>query len=157
MKTALRADGRIAESHAGHLLHEPWTVETGTGGFYRVYTPYWKAVRGRVVAGAVARKWLRERYGVDIRGYVAQIGPHKLAFKSWDAVRENSFFSPDPDAIERLEAFMDQLRRDGDSVGELVDRYLREQPDRWVQLVGNHEAHYLRRPVFAWPEQISGS
>src|SRR5580704_7122468 len=46
----------------------------------------------RVAAGAIARKWLRERFGVEIRGYVAQIGPHKLAFKSWDAVRTNSFF-----------------------------------------------------------------
>ncbi|OYU19733.1 MAG: deoxyribodipyrimidine photolyase [Rhodobacteraceae bacterium PARR1] len=53
VKAALRARGLIADSHAGHLLHEPWTVETGTGGFYRVYTPYWRAVRGRDVPAPV--------------------------------------------------------------------------------------------------------
>ncbi|MEM6487554.1 MAG: deoxyribodipyrimidine photo-lyase [Pseudomonadota bacterium] len=47
VKTALKADGVDAQSVNGALLHEPWTVETGSGGFYKVYTPYWKAVRGR--------------------------------------------------------------------------------------------------------------
>ena len=50
LKAALKADGFEARSFAGHLLHEPWSVETGTGGFYRVFTPFWKAVRGRDVA-----------------------------------------------------------------------------------------------------------
>jgi len=47
VKAALTDDGIDARSHAGHLLFEPWTVETGTGGFYKVYTPFWKSVRGR--------------------------------------------------------------------------------------------------------------
>jgi deoxyribodipyrimidine photo-lyase len=47
VKSALKAAGTEARSFAGHLLHEPWSVETGQGGFYRVYTPFWKAVRGR--------------------------------------------------------------------------------------------------------------
>ncbi|AHM05063.1 Deoxyribodipyrimidine photolyase [Roseibacterium elongatum DSM 19469] len=47
VKSGLKADGIDAHSHAGHILFEPWTVETGTGGFYKVYTPFWKAVRGR--------------------------------------------------------------------------------------------------------------
>jgi deoxyribodipyrimidine photo-lyase len=50
VKAALKARGFEAASHPGHLLHEPWTVETGQGGFYRVYTPYWRAVRDRAVA-----------------------------------------------------------------------------------------------------------
>ncbi len=50
VKAALRAAGGEAESFAGHLLHEPWTVQTGQGGFYRVFTPYWRAVRDRGVA-----------------------------------------------------------------------------------------------------------
>ncbi len=49
VKTALRARGVQAESHPGFLLHEPWTVETGEGGHYRVYTPFWRAVRDRAV------------------------------------------------------------------------------------------------------------
>ncbi|MEL6169906.1 MAG: deoxyribodipyrimidine photo-lyase [Pseudomonadota bacterium] len=50
VKAALGAAGIEARSIAGHVLHEPWTVETGSGGFYRVYTPFWKAVQGREVA-----------------------------------------------------------------------------------------------------------
>lgn len=54
VKAWLRAEGLVGESHPGHLLFEPWTVQTGQGGFYRVYTPYWRAVRGRDVAAPVA-------------------------------------------------------------------------------------------------------
>lgn len=54
IKAALRARGLQASSHPGFLLHEPWTVATGDGGFYRVYTPYWKAVRGRDIAPCLA-------------------------------------------------------------------------------------------------------
>jgi deoxyribodipyrimidine photo-lyase len=50
VKVGLRLDGLTAISHAGHVLHEPWTVQTGTGGFYRVYTPFWKTVRDRPIA-----------------------------------------------------------------------------------------------------------
>jgi deoxyribodipyrimidine photo-lyase len=49
VKAGLRADGLEARSHAGHLLFEPWEVETKTGGFYKVYTPFWRAVKDRVV------------------------------------------------------------------------------------------------------------
>lgn len=50
VKAGLRALGLEARSHAGHLLHEPWEVETGQGGFYRVFTPFWRAVKDRPVA-----------------------------------------------------------------------------------------------------------
>ena len=49
IKSALKDDGIEVESFKAHLVHEPWTVETGTGGYYRVYTPFWKAVRDRDV------------------------------------------------------------------------------------------------------------
>jgi deoxyribodipyrimidine photo-lyase len=52
VKAALKAGGVEARSFEGHLLHEPWTVETGQGGFYRVFTPYWRAMRDRAVAAA---------------------------------------------------------------------------------------------------------
>ncbi len=54
VKASLRDHGIKAESHAGHVLFEPWTVETGSGGFYKVYTPFWKAVRGRDIAEPLA-------------------------------------------------------------------------------------------------------
>ena len=53
VKSALKARGYLAESHHGHLLHEPWTVQTGQGGFYRVYTPYWRATRDRDIPAPV--------------------------------------------------------------------------------------------------------
>lgn len=53
VKAGLKADGVEAQSFAGHLLFEPWEVQTGTGGFYRVYTPFWRAVRGREVSEAL--------------------------------------------------------------------------------------------------------
>lgn len=49
VKAGLKADGLDVHSHLGHLLFEPWSVETKTGGFYKVYTPYWKALRDRAV------------------------------------------------------------------------------------------------------------
>ncbi|MES2915883.1 MAG: deoxyribodipyrimidine photo-lyase [Pseudomonadota bacterium] len=50
VKAALQAGGLEARSFAGHLLHEPWEVQTGQGGFYRVFTPFWRTTRGRGVA-----------------------------------------------------------------------------------------------------------
>ncbi len=54
VKAGLKADGIEARSFPGHVLFEPWTVETGQGGYYKVYTPFWKAVRGRDVGDALA-------------------------------------------------------------------------------------------------------
>ena len=89
----------------------------------------------RVAAGAIARKWLRERYGVEVRGYLAQLGPHVIAFKSWDAVRQNPFFAADMDVVPALEATMDQLRRDGDSVGARVNVVASGVPVGWGEPV----------------------
>jgi chorismate synthase len=75
----------------------------------------------RVAAGAIARKYLRERLSLQIRGYLAQIGPLTLEVKSLDTVYDNPFFSPDPTRLEELENYMINLRRDGDSVGARVN------------------------------------
>ena len=89
----------------------------------------------RVAAGANARKWLRERYGVVIRGYLAQIGPIRIALKSWDVVGENTFFAPDPDVVPRLEQFMDELRSAGDSCGAKVTVVAENVPTGWGEPV----------------------
>jgi chorismate synthase len=75
----------------------------------------------RVAAGAIAKKWLREAYGVSIRGYLAQLGPIPLALKSWDEVERNPFFCPDASKLPELEAYLDALRKEGDSVGARVN------------------------------------
>ena len=71
----------------------------------------------RVAAGAIARKYLRERLGVEIRGYLSQLGPIELGAPDLGAVDENPFFCADPSRIPELEAFMDDLREQGDSIG----------------------------------------
>jgi len=74
----------------------------------------------RVAAGAIARKYLSERLGVDIRGYVAALGPLELAATDLDAVNDNPFFCADPGRLAELEKFMEQLREEGDSIGAKI-------------------------------------
>ncbi|NLY15217.1 MAG: chorismate synthase [Gammaproteobacteria bacterium] len=73
----------------------------------------------RVAAGAIAKKWLATQ-GIVIRGYMSQLGPIEIAFESWDEVGNNAFFSPNAGKVPELEAYMDQLRRDQDSVGAKI-------------------------------------
>jgi chorismate synthase len=75
----------------------------------------------RVAAGAIARKYLGERYGIQIRGYLAQLGPISLQLKDWSAVGDNPFFCPDPERVSELEDYMDTLRKEGDSIGARVN------------------------------------
>ncbi|MGH8687605.1 MAG: chorismate synthase [Burkholderiales bacterium] len=89
----------------------------------------------RVAAGAIAKKWLAERYGVDVRGYLAQLGPHRIAFRDWAAVDANPFFAADPAAVPALESFMDALRESGDSCGARVNVVARKVPVGWGEPV----------------------
>ena len=74
----------------------------------------------RVAAGAIARKYLRERAGVEIRGYLSQLGPIELAANDLKAVDTNPFFCADPDRVPELELFMDEMRDLGDSIGAKI-------------------------------------
>jgi chorismate synthase len=74
----------------------------------------------RVAAGAIARKYLLQRLGVCIHGYVAQLGPLQLSAKDLSIVDDNPFFCADPDRLGELEAFMDALREEGDSIGAKI-------------------------------------
>ena len=89
----------------------------------------------RVAAGAIAKKWLQQRYGVTIRGRLSQIGPHDLVFKSWEAVAQNPFFSADPDIVPKIEDYMDELRRAGDSCGAKVTVVAEGVPVGWGEPV----------------------
>jgi chorismate synthase len=71
----------------------------------------------RVAAGAIAKKWLNEKYSVVVRGHVTQIGEIEIPFKSWDGVNDNPFFAADTSMVATLEDYMDALRKSGDSVG----------------------------------------
>ena len=89
----------------------------------------------RVAAGAIAKKWLRERYGVVVRGYLAQLGPIALDFKGWEFVDQNAFFSPNGEKIQELETYMDALRESGDSVGARVNVVAEKVPVGWGEPV----------------------
>lgn len=89
----------------------------------------------RVAAGAIARKYLRERYGVEIRGYLAQLGPIRPAKLIWDEIDNNPFFCPDPDQVAALETFMDALRKSGDSIGARVTVVASGVPVGWGEPV----------------------
>ena len=75
----------------------------------------------RVAAGAVAKKYLADRYGASIRGYLAQLGPIHAELKDWDAVEQNPFFCPDPALVPEMEAYMDALRKEGNSIGARIN------------------------------------
>ena len=84
-----------------------------------------------VAAGAIAKKWLLEQYGVEIRGYMSQLGPILIPFESWEQVPENAFYAPNAAVVPQLEAFMDQLRRDGDSIGARIEVVADNIPAGW--------------------------
>ncbi|MCG8536123.1 MAG: chorismate synthase, partial [Pseudomonadales bacterium] len=74
----------------------------------------------RVAAGAIAKKFLKQRYGIDVRGYVSQLGPIKPQKFDWSAVEQNPFFCPDPDVVPEMENLINQLRKEGSSIGAKV-------------------------------------
>lgn len=75
----------------------------------------------RVAAGAIAKKYLRVRYGIQIRGYLAQLGPIRAEAFDWNEVGNNAFFCPDAAKVPLLEAYMDALRKEGDSIGARIN------------------------------------
>ena len=74
----------------------------------------------RVAAGAIAKKYLKERLGVEVRGYLSQLGPIRPEKLVWEEVGNNPFFCPDPDKVEEMEAYMEALRKEGDSIGARI-------------------------------------
>jgi len=85
----------------------------------------------RVAAGVIAKKWLAERHGVHVRGYLSQLGEIAPAGFDLDAVEQNPFFWPDAAQVPELERYMDALRKSGDSVGARVDAIADGVPPGW--------------------------
>lgn len=89
----------------------------------------------RVAAAGIARKYLSERYGISIVGYLAQLGPVPLPCDDLTAIDSNPFFCAAPSHVPALEAFMDALRKSGDSVGARVNVIARGVPPGWGEPV----------------------
>ena len=85
----------------------------------------------RVAAAVIAKRWLADKYGITVQGHVSQIaGIHPRGFDA-SAIEGNPFFWPDASQVAELEAFMDALRKSGDSVGARVDVVARNVPPGW--------------------------
>jgi len=90
----------------------------------------------RVAAGAIARKYLQENVGIEVHGYLSQLGPIELAATDLSVVDDNPFFCADPDRIAELESFMDGLRKERDSIGAKIS------------VIATHMPPGLGEPVF---------
>ncbi|HLX28203.1 MAG TPA: chorismate synthase [Casimicrobiaceae bacterium] len=75
----------------------------------------------RVAAGAIARKWLREHYGLKIHGHMTHLGENAIRFEDFAYVDENPFFAANRSMVAELETFMDRLRKSGDSCGARIE------------------------------------
>jgi len=83
----------------------------------------------RVAAGAIARKYLHEKFGIEIQGWLAQLGPIRTdRVMDMGSIDSNPFFSPDPGVVGELEKYMDGLRKSGDSCGARVSAVARNVP-----------------------------
>jgi chorismate synthase len=89
----------------------------------------------RVAAAAIAKKYLKERLGVVVRGYLAQLGPIRIERLVWEEIDNNPFFCPDPDKVPELEKYMDSLRKEGESVGARINVVATGAPPGWGEPV----------------------
>ncbi len=89
----------------------------------------------RVAAGAIAKKWLAERYGVAIRGHLVQLGPNLIPFEHWSHVDASPFFVANASIVSELETFMDALRKSGDSCGAKITVIATGVPAGWGEPV----------------------
>jgi len=131
---------RFRPGHADYTYHQKYGLRDYRGGGRSSA----RETAMRVAAGAIARKYLRERYGVAIRGYLAQLGPIRPARLVWEEVDDNPFFCPDPDKVAELEQFMDALRKSGDSIGARVTVVASGVPAGWGEPVFDRRGE----PVF---------
>lgn len=127
--------GKIAETfrpgHADYTYWQKYGIRDYRGGGRSSA----RETAVRVAAGAIAKKWLKQRYDVEVRGYMSQLGEIAIPFQSWDAVDENAFFAPNRDIVPELEAYLDDIRNARDSVGARISVVARGVPVGWGEPV----------------------
>lgn len=89
----------------------------------------------RVAAAAIAKKWLHEKFGIQIRGHMTQLGEHVIRFEDWAEVSNNAFFAANKSQIADLESYMDSLRKAGDSCGARIQVQADHVPVGWGEPV----------------------
>ncbi len=103
--------------HADYTYHKKYGIRDYRGGGRSSA----RETAVRVAAGGIAKKYLQEQYGIQIRGYLAQLGPLKITNFDWQEIDNNAFFCPDAKLIPELENYMDDLRKEGNSIGARVN------------------------------------
>lgn len=103
--------------HADYTYHQKYGVRDYRGGGRSSA----RETAMRVAAGAIAKKYLKENYGIEIRGYTAQIGAVKISKIDWDQVDQNPFFCPDETVVEAMKTLIDEIRSDHSSIGARVN------------------------------------
>ena len=111
-------------AHADYTYHQKYGMRDYRGGGRSSA----RETAMRVAAGGIAKKYLRERYGIEIQAYLSQLGPIKVDTLDWSHVEKSAFFSPDPDKESELETYMDALRKEGNSVGARINVVARHVP-----------------------------
>jgi chorismate synthase len=102
--------------HADYTYHQKYGVRDYRGGGRSSA----RETAMRVAAGAIARKYLREQCGIEIRGYLAQLGPITIDTVDWDEIDNNPFFCPDASKVPQMEEYMAALNKEGNSVGAKI-------------------------------------
>lgn len=102
--------------HADYTYHHKYGIRDYRGGGRSSA----RETAMRVAAGGIAKKYLKQQLGIEVRGYLSQIGDIKLHFQHWDEVANNPFFAPNNTQIIQLENYMDRLRKSGDSIGAKI-------------------------------------
>jgi len=111
-------------AHADYTYHQKYGVRDYRGGGRSSA----RETAMRVAAGGIAKKYLKQRYGIEIQGYLAQLGPIMTEKLDWDHMENSAFFCPDPDKEQQLEDYMDALRKEGNSVGARINVIARNVP-----------------------------
>ena len=118
--------GNIAQqfrpAHADYTYHQKYGFRDYRGGGRSSA----RETAMRVAAGGVAKKYLKQKYGIEIQGYLAQLGPVVIEKFDWDHFEKSAFFCPDPDKEQALEDYMKALK--GDSIGARVNVIARNVP-----------------------------
>lgn len=122
---------RFRPGHADYTYYKKYGIRDYRGGGRSSA----RETAVRVAAGAIAKKWLRERYGVVVRGYLAQLGPICADALDWNEVGNNPFFCPDAAKVPEMEAYMDALRKEGNSVGAKITTVAHNVPPGWGEPV----------------------
>jgi chorismate synthase len=122
---------KFRPGHADYTYHHKYGIRDYRGGGRASA----RETMMRVAAGAIAKKCLREIAGIEITGYLAELGPFVMEVLDLSEVNKNPFFSPDPSMIGELDAYIAQLRKEGDSAGAQVNVIAEGVPVGWGEPV----------------------